>query len=282
VGAAGGRELKATAARAEGDGVRRLERLVVTAVALHSVAVGLVLLLATAWGLRLGGFAVPSSLFFARQAGAFHVVVGAGYLIEHLRYRSVRFLVLTKTIAVAFLLAETVRGAPWCVPASAAGDAAMAILVLGVHVAAAREGRPRVVDGSRRGAVRALSGLLIVVGAALSGLVTACTRPAGDAPPRRTLRVPAQTVLARGRVVLFDRDDPIEVRWTGEEWAARSLLCTHFGCTIAWRETSRRYECPCHGGAFDTAGQPVEGPPTAALRALPIRREGAFLVVTVS
>jgi nitrite reductase/ring-hydroxylating ferredoxin subunit len=262
--------------------VRRLERLVVIAVALHSVAVGLVLLFATVWGLRLGGFVVPPSLFFARQAGAFHVVVAAGYLIEYLRHRSVRFLVLTKTIAVAFLLAETVRGAPWCVPASAAGDAAMAILVLGVHAAAGREARPRVVDGSRRGVVRALSGLLVVIGAALSGLAAACTRPAAEPDPRRTLRVAMQTVLARGRVVVFNEDEPIEVRWTGEEWTAHSLLCTHFGCTVAWREAASRYECPCHGGAFDTVGRPVEGPPTAALRALPVRREGAFLVVTVS
>jgi Rieske Fe-S protein len=261
--------------------VRRLERLVVIGVALHSVAVGLVLLFATAWGLRLGGFEVPSSLFFARQAGAFHVVVAAGYLIEYLHHRGVRFLVVTKTIAVVFLLEQTVRGAPWCVPASAAGDAAMAILVFGVHAAAAREARPRVVDGSRRGAVRALSGLLILIGTALSGLATACTRPLADTPPRRTLRVPMGTVLARGRVVVFDRDEPIEVRWTGEDWAAHSLLCTHFGCTVAWREAASRYQCPCHGGAFDSAGRPVEGPPTAALRALPIRREGAFLVVAV-
>ena len=130
--------------------------------------------------------------------------------------------------------------------------------------------------------MRALSGLLLVIGAALTGLAAACTRPLADTPPRRTLRVAMRTVLARGRVVVFDRDEPIEVRWTGEDWAAHSLLCTHFGCTVAWREAASRYQCPCHGGAFDSAGRPVEGPPTAALRALPIRREGAFLVVTIA
>ena len=61
-------------------------------------------------------------LFFPRQAGAFHFVVAAVYLVEYFRYRGVLLLVMTKSIAVVFLFLTTLS-APrpgWCrSPASA-------------------------------------------------------------------------------------------------------------------------------------------------------------------
>jgi Rieske Fe-S protein len=47
---------------------------------------------------------------------------------------------------------------------------------------------------------------------------------------------------------------------------ARSLLCSHFGCRVEWREAERRYHCPCHEGLFDAEGMPVGGPPNRPLR----------------
>src|SRR5512140_781079 len=112
----------------------RLERLVVHLVALHSVAVGLGLIFLTRWGAAFGGWPAVSPLFFARQAGIFHFVVVAGYLLEYHRTGGVTFLLTTKAIAVAFLLAMTaVDGGPWLVPASAAGDAAMGAVVWVLH-----------------------------------------------------------------------------------------------------------------------------------------------------
>jgi cytochrome b6-f complex iron-sulfur subunit len=262
--------------------VRRLERAVVVAVAAHSLAVGIVLLFAPAWGLRLGGFEVPSSTFFPRQAGAFHVVVAAGYLLEHLRDRRVTFLITTKSLAVAFLIGQTLAGAPWCVPASAAADAAMALLVLAVHAAAAREGHALRMEPGRRRAMGALSRLLWAAGAVWLGRALGCAAaPPAEGPRPRTVRVPVRRVEAEGRVVVRSAGEPIEVRRTADGWAAASLVCTHFGCTVDWRSARARYECPCHGGAFDEDGRPVAGPPAAALRALPVRREGWDLVVTL-
>jgi hypothetical protein len=111
-----------------------LERAAVVLIALHSVVVGLLLLFATEWGARLGGFAAVTPLFFARQAGAFHLVVAAAYLLEYFRYRGVVLLLLTKVIAVAFLGCVTLLGdAPWVVPLSGLGDALMAAALLGVR-----------------------------------------------------------------------------------------------------------------------------------------------------
>ena len=118
----------------------RLERLVVHLVALHSVAVGLGLIFLTRWGAAFGGWPDVTPLFFVRQAGVFHFVVVAGYLLEYHRSGGVTFLLTTKSIAVVFLLAMTVvDGGPWMVPASAAGDALMGAIVWAVHRRAVAE-----------------------------------------------------------------------------------------------------------------------------------------------
>jgi len=112
----------------------RLERLVVHLVVLHSIAVGVGLLFLTRWGAAFGGWPDVTPLFFARQAGIFHFVVAAGYLLEYHRTGGVSFLLATKSIAVAFLLTMTaVDGGPWMVPASAAGDALMGAVVWALH-----------------------------------------------------------------------------------------------------------------------------------------------------
>ncbi|NTU86185.1 MAG: hypothetical protein HGA45_43800, partial [Chloroflexales bacterium] len=40
------------------------------------------------WGGRFGGFERLDPLFFAHQGGAFHIVVAIGYMMEHLRHRT--------------------------------------------------------------------------------------------------------------------------------------------------------------------------------------------------
>lgn len=102
----------------------------VVVIALHSLAVGLFLVFATRWGLAFGGWGEVSMLFFPRQAGVFHFVVAAGYLIEYFRYRGLLLMLTAKTMAVLFLLDATFRyGGPWVVPVSGLGDAVMLALV---------------------------------------------------------------------------------------------------------------------------------------------------------
>jgi hypothetical protein len=119
------------------DALKRAERAFVVLVAAHSIGVGLALLFLTEWGAALGGFGEVRPLFFARQAGAFHLVVAAGYLIEYFRYGGVVFLLTTKSIAIVFLAAVwLLGGAPWVIPVSALGDGLMALLAWRVHVLA--------------------------------------------------------------------------------------------------------------------------------------------------
>jgi len=125
-------------ARSELDAAR-LERWLVHLIALHSLLVGTMLLLAPAWAARFGGFGEASPLFFPRQAGVFHFVVVVGYLGEYHRHRGVALLVTTKAIAVLFLGAAFLAGeTAWSVPLSALGDGAMGLAVALVHRARRR------------------------------------------------------------------------------------------------------------------------------------------------
>jgi hypothetical protein len=110
------------------------EKALVILVALHSVAIGIGALAATEWGLKFGGFAGASPLFFPRQVGVFHLVAACAYLTEYFQYRGVTILITAKTIAVVFLATMmAIERLPWVVPFSAAGDALMVLAVLAVH-----------------------------------------------------------------------------------------------------------------------------------------------------
>ncbi len=49
------------------------------------------------------------------------------------------------------------------------------------------------------------------------------------------------------------------------EIAAFDHHCTHLGCPISWSSGAKRFVCPCHGGAFDSEGNVVAGPPPVPL-----------------
>ena len=129
-------DLGVTRARRAAAAAARVEPWLVWAVALHSVAVGLGLLFAPAWALRFGGWsaAAGGTLFFIRQAGAFHLAVAAGYVLEYADHRGVVLLCCTKALATVFLSAMTfAEPGAWAVPFSALADALMGVAVLEVH-----------------------------------------------------------------------------------------------------------------------------------------------------
>jgi len=90
----------------------------------HSLAVGAVLLFVPALLVRVGWPSPPDG-FFVMQGGAFHVVLGLGYLLEWRIHRRLQLLVLAKACAVAFLGVTLALGqAPPIAGLALAGDAA--------------------------------------------------------------------------------------------------------------------------------------------------------------
>ena len=175
---------------------------------------------ATEWGARFGGFPSPLPLFFPRQAGAFHFVVAAIYLVEYFRYRGVCLLVMTKSIAVVFLFLAALPGrgalgraalrrrrrvswrSRWscCVgPAGcrclgpAAGRGSVSVVR-----PTARPGSPRV---------------------GLPGVALGC---AAREPPDRRLRVPLARLDASGRVEIEYAGEPAELVRTAAGLVARA------------------------------------------------------------
>ena len=116
------------------DNARRLERWLVVLIALHSYAVGFGLIFLTEFGARMGGWEEVVPLFFARQAGVFHLIVGTAYLLEYFRHGTVTLLLITKTTAFVFLGAMMLfEPGAWIVPLSAVGDGLMGLVVWWVH-----------------------------------------------------------------------------------------------------------------------------------------------------
>ena len=61
---------------------------------------------------------------------------------------------------------------------------------------------------------------------------------------------------------------------------AYSAICTHQGCTVAYKASSKRLVCPCHGAEFDPAAgaKPVAGPANSPLASLKVKISGAWVV----
>lgn len=106
--------------------------------------------------------------------------------------------------------------------------------------------------------------------AGLGAMALAGCVPAPEPPPTE---FPLAELPEGGRRLLVVDGEPVEVTRAAAGPVARVLLCTHFGCPVAWNAGRELYLCPCHQGAFDAAGRPVAGPPTRPLRLLPVRVE---------
>jgi Rieske Fe-S protein len=65
-----------------------------------------------------------------------------------------------------------------------------------------------------------------------------------------------------------DGENPIIVLNVAGEIRAFDAVCTHEGCPLGWNPEQRLIRCPCHGGAYDTTGRVVDGPPPAPLHRL--------------
>jgi Rieske Fe-S protein len=55
---------------------------------------------------------------------------------------------------------------------------------------------------------------------------------------------------------------------------ALSTVCPHLGCGIDWNPESRRFDCPCHGSAFDAEGRRVAGPSPRDMDELEVTTSG--------
>ena len=78
-------------------------------------------------------------------------------------------------------------------------------------------------------------------------------------------------------------NDLIVIRPSEDEVRAFSLICTHLGCHVHWRNEEQDFFCPCHLGVFDVDGKVVSGPPPQPLPHYEVRidQDNVFVRVPV-
>ena len=76
--------------------------------------------------------------------------------------------------------------------------------------------------------------------------------------------------LRRGQAAILkiDGQQAAAFRDEGGILHAVSATCTHLGCTVAWNDAERSWDCPCHGSRFDPDGAVLQAPATEPLRRL--------------
>ncbi len=89
-----------------------------------------------------------------------------------------------------------------------------------------------------------------------------------------------ESEVAPGKAVKFKDGgkDAVLVHLDGGEFVAYSAVCTHAGCTVAYKNA--QLACPCHGSIFDPANgaEVVSGPAQTPLPEIPVEvRNGEIL-----
>jgi Rieske Fe-S protein len=67
-----------------------------------------------------------------------------------------------------------------------------------------------------------------------------------------------------GKIVYF-RQKRFYINRLDKGSLAMSAICTHLRCIVPWVEKDNLFECPCHSGVFNRAGEVVSGPPPRPL-----------------
>ncbi len=73
--------------------------------------------------------------------------------------------------------------------------------------------------------------------------------------------------------------DAILFQKADKSYEAMSLQCTHAGCSLEWKDSSKQFLCGCHGGAFHRDGSVAVPPPTRPLEHLTVRAENGRITI---
>jgi cytochrome b6-f complex iron-sulfur subunit len=122
------------------------------------------------------------------------------------------------------------------------------------------------VDGSRRAALRVLSGASFLPLALLWARLARRQRTSASRAGVEAVPLPVPEGLSVHGAVAILRE--------GDRFTALSTRCTHLGCRVR-KDRPDSLVCPCHGSRFDARGEPVSGPAREPLPGLPCVRDEA-------
>ena len=119
--------------------------------------------------------------------------------------------------------------------------------------------------------------LLSLGGGTLTAVLAGCSKKPALKPTQAL--IPLSEIPKTGRHKVLVAGKPVELQRTAQSVVARSLMCSHFGCVVAWHEEKQAYLCPCHDGVYDANGAVVAGPPPTGLASVPVAVSGNDLIV---
>jgi cytochrome b6-f complex iron-sulfur subunit len=85
--------------------------------------------------------------------------------------------------------------------------------------------------------------------------------------------------IGEARMIRHAEEPMFVVRLAETEVLAVSAICTHMRCVLKWRRDDSTFQCPCHDGAFDKAGNVLSGPPKKPLKQYPAEIRADEIVV---
>lgn len=92
-------------------------------------------------------------------------------------------------------------------------------------------------------------------------------------------RIPVDGIPEKEFVAIDTKAGPAWIRRNENAFIALSGLCTHQSCPVEWKSDVKRFQCPCHGGSYDSMGKRLSGPPVGPLSSMEVTLEGASVVL---
>lgn len=135
-------------------------------------------------------------------------------------------------------------------------------------------------DVSRRRFVEVCIGGMGVAsaGAVAYPVVSFLGRPA-SLEGAQTIRIPIEELNEDQARYIDWQGQQVAVIFTGRVPKAFSASCSHLGCLVAWDNVKHVFHCPCHGAVFDDQGNPVSGPVSKPLTAIPFQEADGHIVI---
>lgn len=92
-------------------------------------------------------------------------------------------------------------------------------------------------------------------------------------PDGETVKVVFKQVKRDG---YMESEHPVTVYVSrqADRYTVFSATCTHLGCAVNWIGAEKKFQCPCHNGAFGPDGKVLYGPPPKPLPQLQARVNG--------
>jgi len=92
----------------------------------------------------------------------------------------------------------------------------------------------------------------------------------GDRIGIKELESVSQIEEDTGQIVEYDGEKLAVYKDAQGNIQALNPLCTHTKCIVHWNNSEKTWDCPCHGGRFDTNGTVLTGPARRNLKAVDI------------